>query len=74
MTSPILNLIFIQGFNLDLELLSHNACFIILCEMIIRLVSCLEEKSPERNYRKLEDFRPCVQILVLMITGELCLC
>lgn len=36
MTTPLLNLIFMQGFNLDLELPSCNDCLIILCEMIIQ--------------------------------------
>lgn len=36
MTTPLLNLIFMQGFNLDLELPSRNDCLIILCEMIIQ--------------------------------------
>lgn len=36
MTTPLLNLIFMRGFNLDLELPPRSDCLIILCEMIIQ--------------------------------------
>lgn len=58
MTTPPLNLIFMQGFNLDLELPSRNDCLIILCEMIIQ--ACVPtaggKKSSERKMRIEEDF------------------
>lgn len=75
MTTPPLNLIFMQGFNLDLELPSCNDCLIILCEMIIQ--ACVPtaggKKSSERKMRIEEDFFfsiywPRVQIQILTIS------
>lgn len=77
MTTPPLNLIFMQGFNLDLELPSRNDCLIILCEMIIQ--ACVPtaggKKSSERKMRIEEDFFfsiywPCVQIQISTISKK----
>lgn len=59
MTTPLLNLIFMQGFNLDLELPSRNDCLIILCEMIIQacvLTAGWKKWSSERKMRIREDY------------------